>query len=293
MKLIEKAGVSREDASRAVYLNNPRFKALRANGMAPDNIMAEDNELRALEKQVINIAKNGIPGQTGPMSVKEAQDYVLANNPRAAEIIAKRNAPNTVVVPQKGVSSSQKEEEKARKEAEGHIATIDDAITRIKDITKGTIIGNIKSGLPPWIPTAGESRKNANIRDDWNTQVQIMVGAAYKLGTDATEPKRLETITKYSKPYIIDPDDNEDTARNKMELLKGLVSRNAGAKGVAIVPSSSPFPGSAPDVPNAGDIAKKMGLAEKGSYQPKPKPPEGLTYTEPKPINPSELPVGQ
>ncbi len=71
----------------------------------------------------------------------------------------------------------------------------------------------------------------------------MTVGAAYKLGTDSTEPKRMELLEHYSEPYVINTSDNEEVALQKMNALKKLVNQNAEAKGptaptAATVPTS-------------------------------------------------------
>jgi hypothetical protein len=129
------------------------------------------------------------------------------------------------------------EQHQAETELRGAISTMDRFKAmeeRDGALTAGSRIGAVaaKSGLP----FTGEARKNVDTRNDFNVQVKTLIGAAYKLSTDAAEPKNKELIDEYAKPYIVTPQDTKADALRKIENFKGFL-RNAGAnKGLARPP---------------------------------------------------------
>ncbi len=135
------------------------------------------------------------------------------------------------------------EYDKALQERNANIKAIDHGIANIKGITSGTSIDAAASHLPSFLPGVTGSTNRTNVRKDYNIQAMMTVGAAYKLGTDSTEPKRMELLEHYSEPYVIKPTDNEEVAMQKMVALKKLVNENAEAKGPT-APTAPAMPGS-------------------------------------------------
>ena len=76
-------------------------------------------------------------------------------------------------------------------------------------------------------------------RESYNNQVRLAIGASYKGGTDAMEPKNLMLIKEYEEAYKIKPSDDEAVADHKRAALKQFIKQNLAAKGaVPKMPSS-------------------------------------------------------
>ncbi len=134
------------------------------------------------------------------------------------------------------------EYDKALQERNANIKAIDSGIANIKGITAGTSIDAAAAHLPSFLPGVTGSTNRTNVRKDYNIQAMMAVGAAYKLGTDSTEPKRMELLEHYSEPYVIKSGDNEEVAMQKMAALKTLINQNAEAKG-PVAPTAPQMPG--------------------------------------------------
>ena len=132
---------------------------------------------------------------------------------------------------------------KAQQELDGHLKAVDNAMKDVKAITSQGSLDAAYAAAPGILPGVNASRQASIPREAYNRQVMISVGAAYKLGTDATEPKRKEMLEHFAEPYTIVPSDSEKTATAKMAGLKKLLSEGAGAKGAAApeLPSSLKF----------------------------------------------------
>lgn len=131
-----------------------------------------------------------------------------------------------------------KEEKRIQTELDGTIATIQAAKRDVSAITKGTTIGSAFAKAPAWLGSE-EARKDLSVRESYNNKARVAVGAAYKLGTDTPEPKRLELLQEYMKPYEIHADDNEKSALSKMDNLEDFIKSQGAAKGVVPVSISS------------------------------------------------------
>ncbi len=132
------------------------------------------------------------------------------------------------------------EAQKAQQERDANIKAVDYGISNIGKITAGTSLDSAVSHLPSFVPGVTGSTNRTNTRKDYNIQAMMAVGAAYKLGTDSTEPKRMELLEHYSEPYVINPSDNEAVALQKMNALKLLINQNAEAKGPTAPNTSMP-----------------------------------------------------
>lgn len=127
--------------------------------------------------------------------------------------------------------AANKEQQTAQNELNAGITELAEARKNIKHITAGTMVGTAAAkSLPAWVPGITGARNNMNTRNDYNIRAKMLVGAAYKLGTDSQEPKRMELIDEYSKPYVIGADDNEETAQKKIDDLQHLLVTKARAK---------------------------------------------------------------
>ena len=124
------------------------------------------------------------------------------------------------------------EERKATIERDALLNAIGAGQQNVKAIVKGGVIDNGLAHAPASAPFAAEARANVAARESYNNTARLAVAAAYKLSTDATEPKNRALLEEYAAPYMIDAGDNEKSATNKMILLRGLVTKGAASKGV-------------------------------------------------------------
>ncbi len=120
--------------------------------------------------------------------------------------------------------------QKAQQERDATIKAIDSA--DVKKLTAGGMYGDVAANtLPSWVPGVAGATNRMNEREGYNVRAMMTVGAAYKLSTDANEPKNMELLKHYAAPYVINRSDNEDIARQKKAALKELVNQSAEAKG--------------------------------------------------------------
>lgn len=148
----------------------------------------------------------------------------------------------------KGAARPLTEYDKALQERNAVLKSIDGGIANVDKLTAGTSLDAAAAHLPAWMPGVTGSTNRTNTRKDYNISAMMAVGAAYKLGTDSTEPKRMELLEHYSEPYVINPTDNREVALQKMNALKKLVSESAEAKG--------PVSPAAPQMPGTVRVAK-------------------------------------
>lgn len=132
-------------------------------------------------------------------------------------------------------TDAQKAAAKAGMELKAGIKAIDSVSP--KDVSKGTTVGAAASKLPTVLPGVADARKNVNTRDAYNAQVLIGIGAAYKLGTSATEPKNAHLVEQLSAPFKISASDSEEQATQKQNALKDFLRHNAEAQGVSTEPT--------------------------------------------------------
>lgn len=124
------------------------------------------------------------------------------------------------------------EEAKAKQERDANLKAINNAMENLPAIVKGGYLGTAAAKtLPAGVPGVTEATNDMNAREAYNNRAMLAVAAAYKLSTDATEPKNLTILEHYSAPYVVKPGDNEAVARDKMSRLKNLVTESAAAKG--------------------------------------------------------------
>lgn len=127
-----------------------------------------------------------------------------------------------------------KERQKAQMELDANLGVLTGAEKDIGKITAGGDLGNMASVLPAWAPGVTGARLDVQRRDAFNTQARMMVAAAYKLSTNANEPKSLKLLEEYAKPYVIVPSDNQEIASAKIAGLRKLMldgGRSQGASG--------------------------------------------------------------
>ncbi len=135
-----------------------------------------------------------------------------------------------------GAAKLAEEAAKAQMERDANLSAINAAKSDLPSIVKGGPVGALAANtLPAFLPGVTEANKNMNAREAYNVRVMLSVAAAYKLSTDATEPKNLAILEKYSKPYLVGANEGEDLARTKMDNLEKLISQSAAAKGPAPV----------------------------------------------------------
>jgi len=137
------------------------------------------------------------------------------------------------------------EETKGRIERDALLNAIGYGQDNVKAIVKGGVTDDAIAHAPAWAPGATNAREMVSTRESYNNTARLAVAAAYKLSTDATEPKNRALLEEYAGPYVIGPGDNEASALHKMKLLRGLVERGAASKGVTS-PNAKPaaMPGS-------------------------------------------------
>jgi hypothetical protein len=124
------------------------------------------------------------------------------------------------------------EETKGRIERDALLNAIGYGQDNVKAIVKGGVTDDAIAHVPAWAPGATNAREMVSTRESYNNTASLAVAAAYKLSTDATEPKNRALLEEYAGPYVIGPGDNEASALHKMKLLRGLVERGAASQGV-------------------------------------------------------------
>ena len=124
------------------------------------------------------------------------------------------------------------EERQATQERDANLNAIREAEKNIGSIVEGGPLGAAAAKtLPAGTPFVTGAIKNANTREAYNRRVMLSIAAAYKLSTDATEPKNIALIEHFAAPYEIHTTDNEEVAGQKMRNLKKLLTDSAAAKG--------------------------------------------------------------
>ena len=117
---------------------------------------------------------------------------------------------------------------------DANLAAINAAKKNVAQITAGGSFGaGAAHALPNWVPGVAEATKDASRRESYNNRARVSIAAAYKMGTDATEPKNAALLNKYAEPYEILPKDNEETALAKMDNLEQFLVDNGAAKGAS------------------------------------------------------------
>lgn len=124
-----------------------------------------------------------------------------------------------------------KERGKAQMELDANLAVLDRTEKDPSDVSRGTPFGNYAQSLPGIIPGVSEARTNAAARDAFNTQVSMMVAGAYKLSTNANEPKNLLLIEKYSKPFLVQSDDSDEVIKGRVQKLRKLMIEGGAVQG--------------------------------------------------------------
>lgn len=115
---------------------------------------------------------------------------------------------------------------KAHNEGESNIKALDSFDP--KALTAGSSIGAAASHLPGFVPGVETARKNVSARESYNDQVRVSIGAAYKSGTGANEPKNLELIKTYAEPFEVGATDSAELVQQKRENLKKFIRQNTG-----------------------------------------------------------------
>lgn len=95
----------------------------------------------------------------------------------------------------------------------------------------GTISNAYAEHAPSWAPGATGAKVTAQPLKEYNARVMLAIGAAYKLSTDAMEPKNLSLIKEYADKFEVLPSDNRETALVKMNSLEKFLNDSAEAKG--------------------------------------------------------------
>ena len=127
------------------------------------------------------------------------------------------------------------EAEKATTERDANLRAVSAAAKDVDSITGGSGIGTAWSHLPGVVPGVASATQAQQPRESYNRRVMMSVAAAYKLSTDATEPKNKELLEHFADPFIIKPGDNKETALLKMKTLEQLIGNSAEAKGAGQV----------------------------------------------------------
>lgn len=124
-----------------------------------------------------------------------------------------------------------KERAKAQQEVGANLASIRRARGDLDAIVAGGPVGNAVSGAPAWVPGIATARKNVNSREAYNMGVRLAIGAGYRLRTGGMEPKNAEMIHELEQPFRIEPSDDAETAKQKMDLLERYLVESGAAKG--------------------------------------------------------------
>jgi hypothetical protein len=135
------------------------------------------------------------------------------------------------------------EQAASQKEQDAILRSINRAQSNVDSIVAGGPVGNAyANAVPASAPFATGAMTRQIDRETYNRKVMTAVAAAYKLSTDATEPKRKEMLEHFAEPYTIRPSDNREVAIVKMGALKKLVEEGAASKGAE--PESRNLPAS-------------------------------------------------
>lgn len=145
------------------------------------------------------------------------------------------------------------EEHKATIERNALLNAVGFGQQNVKDIVRGTAIDNALSYAPAFVPGSTSARRDVSARESYNNTARLAVAAAYKLSTDATEPRNRALLEEYAGPYTINAGDNEASALHKMQLLRGLITRGAASKGV-MPPGQASM---SPDMPGSFTVPGK------------------------------------
>ncbi len=120
---------------------------------------------------------------------------------------------------------------KAQRELDANIAAMHNARNDMKAIVAGGPADEVWSHNPAWIPGATGARIKVSTREAYNRRVLMAMGAAYKMSTDSTDPKRKEALDHLIAPVVINDTDNLESGLAKNELLTKLLNESAAAKG--------------------------------------------------------------
>lgn len=138
-----------------------------------------------------------------------------------------------------GAGAKLTDEQKAQREVDANVAAIESAKDpkALTQITRGTSGGAFAAEhLPGWMPGVMGAREAVNDRENYNNRVRTSIAAAYKLSTDATEPKNIALIEQYAGPYELTASDDENSALPKMNNLESFIKESGVAKGANAAP---------------------------------------------------------
>ncbi len=277
-KLMEKDGVSYEDAVDAVY-NRPYFRGLIGAGMAPPEaaykVKLGVEYQRELEKQKAQAKLLGAePGSDKYKAILGA----VQNDPKYAPLFKQTG----VVVPKakseegtKGVAliydeagnvvgqrqfPNEKEAEQFRKAQEariglkntvgelqkyqtpGMIAQINTSLIQGGDVTPEEMRdaqGNIIQKSGTEVKGTRQTR--AAVQDQYHAFVMKAVGEMYKAQTGGVEPKNLEIIQQMAAPYLPSGSwEDQATTRTKMLQLQHDLEATMATKAMTAPPDTTP-----------------------------------------------------
>lgn len=221
------------DGKRAAALDAARAAAEEARRKAAAAAAGGGADAKKLAEYTVQFMKEG----HSPEDAKRMAAYALS--------LVDESAVRGI----EGGGGKESDAEKAAKERDATLKVIENAKKNVGEITAGTSVGKLAANhLPAWMPGVEEAIKNDAVREKYNTQAMMAVGAAYKLDTNAAEPKNKELLLHYAHPFVINPGDNETTAMVKMDGLARLMNESASAKGAAITPVSKRV-GASPNAP--------------------------------------------
>jgi hypothetical protein len=84
-----------------------------------------------------------------------------------------------------------------------------------------------------------DAQAAVNDRESFNNRVKASIAGAYKLSTNANEPKNLALIESYARPYEITSKDSPEIAAQKIGSLRTFVADSARAQGATVAPKGS------------------------------------------------------
>lgn len=140
-------------------------------------------------------------------------------------------------------AGANKERDEAQVEVDANLRQLAADKRNIDKLDAASKVGKAwAEGAPGWAPGADAARDNVSAFKDYNVRAMMMVGAAYKLDTNANEPKNLELLKKYAEPYVFDEGDSKAVKLAKIQRLEELMVKSGAAKGttVALPPGFTP-----------------------------------------------------
>ncbi len=189
-------------------------------------------EQKTLKKQIGDKANAAAAGQ---MAAAQARADKLAEQAwqHKKDLVNMDQEQQKIDVSRVGAAGKETDAQKEAAKATLELQAQTDALNapKTENLIAGSSLGNAWSHLPAFVPGAQSAKEHSLDRKDYNNQVRLAIGSAYKGGTDAMEPKNLALIKEYEEAYAVEPGDNAAVAEHKRAAVKKFLAANLAAKG--------------------------------------------------------------